>query len=113
MPEVLSSASLVVLPSYYGEGLPKVLIEASACGRAVITTDHPGCRDAIIPDVTGLLVPVKNSNALANAMQYLLSNPGLCQSMGGKGRLLAESKFDVVHVVAKHMRIYHELTQAI
>ena len=112
MPEVISSASLVVLPSYYGEGLPKVLIEASACGRAVVTTDHPGCRDAIIPNVTGLLVPIRNSNALASAMQYLLSNTTICQSMGERGRLLAESKFDVAHVVAAHLRIYHELIQA-
>ena len=55
MPQVIASAHIVVLPSYYGEGLPKVLIEAAACGRAVVTTDHPGCRDAIEADVTGLL----------------------------------------------------------
>ena len=64
MPQVIASAHIVVLPSYYGEGLPKVLIEAAACGRAVVTTDHPGCRDAIEADVTGLLVPVRDAEAL-------------------------------------------------
>ena len=58
---------IVVLPSYR-EGLPKVLVEASACGRAVVTTDVPGCRDAIQADVTGLLVPVRDSAALADAI---------------------------------------------
>lgn len=109
MPQVLSSSHLVVLPSFYGEGLPKVLIEAAACGRAVVTTDHPGCRDAIEPDVTGLLVPVRNVAALASAIQKLLDDPVLLQNMGRAGRLLAERAFDVRAVVAKHLQIYDEL----
>ena len=64
MPHVMKVAHVVALPSYYGEGLPKVLIEAAACGRVVVTTDHPGCRDAIEPNKTGLLVPIKNASAL-------------------------------------------------
>src|SRR5690606_9718002 len=62
--KVFSDAHVVVLPSYR-EGLPKVLVEAAACGRPVVTTDIPGCRDAIEPDITDLLVPVKNATALA------------------------------------------------
>jgi glycosyltransferase involved in cell wall biosynthesis len=109
MPRVLAAAQVVVLPSYYGEGLPKVLIEAAACGRAVVTTDHPGCRDAIDPGVTGLLVPVRNAEALADALKGLINDPARCQAMGNAGRALAESAFDVRQVVAAHLRIYQEL----
>lgn len=108
MPEVLRAAHVVVLPSYR-EGLPKVLLEAAACGRAVVTTDVPGCSDAIDPGVTGVLVPVRNAAALADAIKCLISDPARCQSMGDAGRALAESAFDVRQVVAAHMRIYQEL----
>ena len=108
MTNILSQASIVVLPSYR-EGLPKVLIEAAACGRPVITTDVPGCRDAIEPDVTGLLVPAQDSSALRVAMQHLLDNPTLCMAMGRAGRTLAERKFDVKQVVQTHLEIYSEL----
>ena len=109
MHEVISTATIVTLPSFYGEGLPKVLIEAAACGRAVITTDHPGCRDAIEEGVTGLLVPVKDANALAKALKLLLSDPERCAEMGRAGRKRAEELFDVNLVVEKHMEIYQEL----
>ena len=108
MPEVLSSAHLVVLPSYR-EGLPKVLLEAAACGRAVVTTDVPGCRDAIDPGVTGVLVPVRNAAALADALKGLINDPSRCQAMGNAGRALAERAFDVRQVVAAHLRIYQAL----
>jgi glycosyltransferase involved in cell wall biosynthesis len=109
MPKVLAAAQVVVLPSYYGEGLPKVLIEAAACGRAVVTTDHPGCRDAIDPGVTGVLVPVRNAQALADALKGLINDPTRCLAMGNAGRALAESAFDVRQVVSAHLRIYQEL----
>jgi glycosyltransferase involved in cell wall biosynthesis len=109
MPQVMAAAHVVVLPSYYGEGLPKVLIEAAACGRVVVTTDHPGCRDAIDPGVTGVLVPLRDAVALANAIQELLSDPVRCATMGQAGRELAESTFDVRQVVAVHLQIYQEL----
>ena len=105
---VLSSAHLVVLPSYR-EGLPKVLLEAAACGRAVVTTDVPGCRDAIEPGVSGVLVPVRNAAALADALKGLINDPARCQAMGNAGRALAERAFDVRQVVAAHLRIYQEL----
>ena len=86
MPQVMAASQIIVLPSYYGEGLPKVLIEAAACGRAVITTDHTGCRDAIEPGITGLLVPVRDPISLANAIHKLLINPSSCYIMGRAGR---------------------------
>lgn len=108
MPQVLAVAQVVVLPSYR-EGLPKVLIEAAACGRAVVTTDVPGCRDAIDPGVTGVLVPVRNAVALADAMEDLINDPLRCKVMGDAGRALVEKAFDVRQVVVAHLQIYQEL----
>lgn len=108
MPNVLLAAQVVVLPSYR-EGLPKVLIEAAASGRAVITTDVPGCRDAIDPNVSGLLVPVRDPSALAIAIESLINDPQRCQAMGDAGRILAERAFDVRQVVDAHMQIYGNL----
>jgi glycosyltransferase involved in cell wall biosynthesis len=109
IPDLFARSNIVALPSYYGEGLPKVLVEAAACGRAVVTTDHPGCRDAIEPNRTGLLVPVKNAQALADAIQRLIENPDLRKSFGKAGRRLAEKEFDIEKVVKAHMEIYDKL----
>ncbi len=107
--ELFARSNLVVLPSYYGEGLPKVLIEAAACGRAVVTTDHPGCRDAIKPGKTGLLVPVRDAVALADAIQSLIDDPERRRKMGKAARILAEREFTIERVVAAHMQLYEEL----
>lgn len=104
-----AAANIVCLPSYYGEGLPKTLVEAAACGRAVITTNHPGCRDAIEPDVTGVLVPVKNAPALADAIQALIESPERRLRMGKAGRELAEKAFSIDRIVEQHLAIYTEL----
>lgn len=109
MHNILPLASIVVLPSYYGEGLPKILIEAAACGRAVITTNHPGCRDAIENNVTGLLIPIRDANAIAEAVSSLLDNPIYCKEMGYAGRKLAERKYSIEKVCEAHMRIYQDL----
>lgn len=108
MAAVLAGAHIVVLPSYR-EGLPKTLIEAAAAGRAVVTTDTPGCRDAIEPDRTGLLVPLRDAPALAAAIRRLIDDPDRRRAMGAEGRALAERAFDVRHVVAEHLAIYDDL----
>jgi len=105
MAEVLAQAHMVVLPSYR-EGLPKALIEAAACGRAVVTTDVPGCRDAIDPDRTGLLVEVRNPEALAQAIRILLDDPYRLRTMGEAGRRWAEQVFDLREVVSRHLAMY-------
>ena len=105
---LFAQSSIVVLPSYR-EGLPKVLVEAAACGRVVVTTDVPGCRDAIEPGKSGLLVPVKDPISLADAIQSLIDNPELCHSMGQAGRALAERKFVIEKIVDAHLKIYKEL----
>ncbi|MBB0996448.1 glycosyltransferase family 4 protein [Dietzia maris] len=110
VPDLMRSAAAVVLPSYYGEGLPKVLIEAAAAGRAVITTDTPGCRDAIEDRVTGLLVPQQDVEALAGAMRELTSDRELLGTLGRNGRARAERLFRIQDVVAEHLRVYDALS---
>jgi len=103
-----AAANIVCLPSYR-EGLPKGLVEAAACGRAVVTTDVPGCRDAIELDVTGLLVPVKSALSLADALQALIEEPERRMRMGKAGRELAERAFSIDRIVEQHLAIYKEL----
>lgn len=106
--QLIEQVNLVVLPSYR-EGLPKVLIEAAACGRAVITTDVPGCRDAIEPNQTGLLVPARDSQALALTMKQLIEDHAYRQQLGNAGRVLAEREFAIERIVDAHLNIYKEL----
>jgi glycosyltransferase involved in cell wall biosynthesis len=108
---VFSQSDLVVLPSYR-EGLPKVLVEAAACGRAVVTSDVPGCRDAIVHNVTGLLVSPRDVVSLADAIERLLADQTLRQRMGRAGRAFAERTFSIESVVAAHLAVYRELRQA-
>ncbi len=109
IPDIFAKSNIVVLPSYR-EGLPKALVEAAACGRAVVTTDVPGCRDAIEPGATGLLVPVRDASGLADAIQFLIENPDRRKQMGASGRTLAEREFAIEKVVDAHLAIYRELT---
>ena len=103
-----SRSHIICLPSYR-EGFPKALMEAAAASRAVVTTDVPGCRDVIIPNKTGLIVPVKNSEALANAIQDLINNPKKRKKMGEEGRELAKKEFDIKNIVQAHIEIYKNL----
>ena len=107
--EQYAASNIVCLPSYFGEGLPKSLVEAAACGRAVITTNHPGCKEAIIPNLTGLLVPPRDPVALANAIYELIKYPERRKRMGLAGRMLAEEKFKIERIVKQHIDIYKKL----
>ncbi|MEO0344832.1 MAG: glycosyltransferase family 4 protein [Pseudomonadota bacterium] len=109
MPSAFARCHLFVLPSYYGEGLPKVLLEAAASRRAVITTDHPGCRDAIIAGKTGLLVPPRDSTALADAILELASDGARRRLMGGAGYALAHSQFADSAIANAHLDVYESL----
>jgi glycosyltransferase involved in cell wall biosynthesis len=108
MPDVLPSAHVVVLPSHR-EGMPKVLLEAAACGRPVVTTDVPGCRDAIEADRTGLLVPLRQPRALADAIAALVRDGVRRREMGAAARKLAERQFSLERVVDAHLSVYAEL----
>jgi len=95
----ISDCSVYVLPSYR-EGTPRTVLEAMAMGRAVITTDAPGCRETVVDGDNGFLVPVKDVNALADAMMKMVATPGLAASMGERARRIAEEKYDVHKVNA-------------
>jgi len=111
MSEILSQATIVVLPSYR-EGMPKVLLEAQALGRPIVTTDVPGCREAIEDGKTGFLVQVKDEQSLANAIEKLIINDELCLQFSHNARVLAEQKFDIKQVVKTHINIYENLVQS-
>ena len=96
---------IVCLPSWR-EGFPRVLMEAAALGLPVITTDVPGCRDAIINNKTGILVPVKNEIKLANAIKKLFEDVDLRHKLGKANRELAIKKFDLKQIVPKVIELY-------
>lgn len=111
MHTVLSEADIVAFPSYYGEGLPKVLIEAAACGCPIVTTNHPGCRDAIIDGETGFLVAAKDTSALIEALEKLIHSAQLRDEFSKAARELAIREFDEKAVVDKHIEIYKEVLE--
>jgi glycosyltransferase involved in cell wall biosynthesis len=106
---VFAGCHVVCLPTFYGEGVPKVLIEAAACGRAIVTTDQPGCRDIVRHDYNGLLVPARDVDALAAALERLLRDRALREQMGARGRALVEADFSLDIVVRQTLEIYREL----
>lgn len=108
MAAVLAQSNIVCLPSYL-EGLPKALIEAAACGRAIVTTDVPGCREVVRHNDNGLLVPPRDSDALAAALANLIKNPDLRSTMGARGRHVAVREFSEETVFAQTMAIYRDL----
>lgn len=109
MPELISGASLVVLPSFYGEGVPRILIEAAACGRPIVTTDMPGCREIVKTGVNGMLFPARDITALADAIEVLLNDTKLRKEMGRNGREMVEKEFSQQKVIAETMSLYQEL----
>jgi glycosyltransferase involved in cell wall biosynthesis len=108
MADVFKQASIVCLPSYR-EGLSKVLLEAAACGLAIVTTDTPGCREIVRDNINGLLVPVRNIGALAQALKYLIDNPELRNQMGAAGRKIVEDEFSLEKVVKETFLLYKRL----
>jgi lipopolysaccharide/colanic/teichoic acid biosynthesis glycosyltransferase/glycosyltransferase involved in cell wall biosynthesis len=96
----LADCSVFVLPTYYREGLPRTILEAMATGRAIITTETPGCRETVTKDTNGILVPPRESVALAEAMAQLAGDAQLRIRYGNASRRIAEDRFDVHKVNA-------------
>lgn len=111
MTPLLSRASVVCLPSYYREGMPKVLLEAAAAGCAVVTCDSTGCREAILPGVTGDLVPPRDVPRLAAALESLITDRARRESYGRAGRKLAAERYGIGAVVDRILGLYEELTR--
>ena len=108
MAPYFSEASIVCLPSYR-EGMPKCLLEGAAAGCAIVTTDAVGCREAILLGKSGLLVPVRDSEALKNTLYLLMSDRKLRESFARSGRELAINKFGLDAVIKSTLSIYSEL----
>lgn len=107
MEHIYAKAHVVCLPSYR-EGLPKSLLEAAASGRAVVTTDVPGCREAVIEAINGHLVPARDDEYLANALEDLIVNSAKRREMGPRARRMAEEKFSIERVISQHMELYRK-----
>jgi glycosyltransferase involved in cell wall biosynthesis len=104
----LSEADVIVLPSYYREGIPLSLLEGAAMGMPIITTDSPGCREVVMKGQrqNGFLIPIKDPQALAAAMEQLTKNPALVSKMGKESRNLVKRKFDSKIVVKEILHYY-------
>lgn len=110
MGELLKQSHIVVLPSYYREGVPKSLIEATAIGRPIITTHSYGCKDTVDDGENGFLIPPKDAAALAEKLRILINDGQLREQMGMKGRQKAELEFSLDHVVDHHLEIYRKVS---
>jgi glycosyltransferase involved in cell wall biosynthesis len=109
MPATLGKAHVVCLPTYYREGLPRVLMEASACGRAIVTTDVPGCRHLVHNGENGLLVPPRDAASLAAAIRTLVQNQELRKRMGLAGRERAIREFSESTIQSQIFEVYRNL----
>jgi glycosyltransferase involved in cell wall biosynthesis len=108
MAEVFSNSHIACLPSYH-EGTPRVLLEAASCGRAIVTTDVPGCRQIVKDNEGGLVVPVKNPIALAESLRTLVDNPGLRRKMGKRGREIILNEFSDDIIISQTLALYERL----
>ena len=109
MPALLARTDIAILPTSYGEGVPRSLLEAAACGLPLIASDAPGCREIVQPGVNGLLVPPRDALALAAAIRQLYHDPLVRQRMGQASRAKAVAEFDQRLVFEQTRAVYQEL----
>ncbi|MCA1582437.1 MAG: glycosyltransferase [Acidobacteria bacterium] len=109
MPSLLAQCHVVCLPSYYGEGVPRILLEAAASGRSIVATDSVGCREVVRNGQNGLLIPVGDGDALIGAIVQLVDNAPLRASMGTRGREIASMEFSLEQVLASTLAVYASL----
>ena len=106
---VYHQSTIVCLPTTYGEGLPKSLLEAASCGRPIVTYDVPGCREIVIDGYNGFLVKAKRVDDLISAISNLLDDRELCIKMGKNGRKLVEKYFTQEKIAQETMAVWEEL----
>ncbi len=107
--EVYRRAHVVALPTFYGEGLPRILLEGAACGRPLVATDWRGCREIVRDGDNELLIPIKDSDALATAVMTLLRDPQLRARMAARGRQIAVEEFSSEQVASETIAVYRQL----
>lgn len=106
MPQRLQACDVFILPSYYREGVPKVILEALSTGRPIITTDKPGCRETVDDGVNGFKIPAKDGEAIAEKIETLLADRHMMNAMGAASRKKAENEFSVESVVERTLQCY-------
>jgi glycosyltransferase involved in cell wall biosynthesis len=109
VPDLMAMANTVAAPTFYREGLPRTLLEAAATGLPLIGTDMPGVREAITHDVNGVLIPTKDSGALASAVEDLADNPDKARRYGAASLDRAKNEFDYRRVIGEYLKLYEEL----
>jgi len=109
MPNVYQQSTIVCLPTSYGEGLPKSLLEAASCGRPIISYNVPGCREVVIDGLNGILIPLKDIDALIKATETLLNDYELCVQMGKNGRELIVKEFSLEQIANETMAVWEEV----
>ncbi|WP_204140174.1 glycosyltransferase family 4 protein [Halomicronema sp. CCY15110] len=109
IPELLGLLDVFTLPTYFGEGLPRSILEAMAMGLPIVTTDIRGCREAVQPDVNGYIVPPRDSSQLADALTKLLADPALRQQFGRASRDRVEREYDERLVFQRLEQAYRDL----
>jgi glycosyltransferase involved in cell wall biosynthesis len=106
MAALLADTDLVVLPTSYGEGVPRILVEAAACGLPLIASDAPGCREIVRPGVNGYLVAIHDVDALVEAIERLAGDRELRRAMGAESRRIAQTEFGEPAVLAATVHAY-------
>ncbi|MCK4585987.1 MAG: glycosyltransferase, partial [Gammaproteobacteria bacterium] len=106
---LMEKCDIVVLPSFYREGTPRILIEAAAMEKPIVATDIAGCQGLVKDGVNGYLVPVRDVDALSTAIEKLVNDPELRKKMGQEGRKIVLDEFDDEVVIRKTLDVYGEL----
>lgn len=106
---LLAGCHIACQPSSYREGLPKSVLEAMAAGKPLVATNIPGCREAVVDGVTGILVPPRDAPALATALERLINDPILREHMGTEGRMRVEQNFSDAIICGKTLAVYESL----
>ena len=109
MVQVYHQASVVCLPTTYGEGLPKSLLEAASCGRPIVTYDVPGCREIVKNKYNGFLVEKRDIDGLAKSISILINNRSLCEEMGKNGRKLVNEYFTQEKIASETFKVWDEV----
>jgi glycosyltransferase involved in cell wall biosynthesis len=107
--EIYQKSSIVCMPSFYSEGIPKSLIEAAACGKPIVTTNMPGCREIVKNNFNGILVEPRDEKSLANALEILINDFDLRLEYGLNGRRMAEEEFGIERINRMTLNVYESL----
>lgn len=111
MVKVFQKSTVVCLPSYYGEGLPKSLIEGASSGRPLVATDIPGCREVIRQGINGYLVPIKDGDSLAEAIEKIITDKHLAKQMGRNSRKIVECRYSTEIINNATISIYNKYSK--